>query len=107
MERKQFSYGGLVKAATVLSFDDANTYIGESDAEKIVSLEDVVSLSPTSRSVNNRYFWCLEYRLGDHTEVEEFRTNATLWNRNFARFHARLCEANPDAVKTPCRWWTA
>ena len=107
MERKQFSYNGLIKQTTVLSFDETSVYIGEGGGEKAVPLADVVSLARTNNSLGNRYFWRLEYRIGEATEVENFRTNATFWNRNFRDFHSRLSEANPAAVKTPYRWWSS
>lgn len=105
MERKQFSFNGLIKRTTVLSFNETSVFIGEGNDQKTVPLADIVSLSKSGSALNHRYFWQLEYRVGEATEVEKFRTNATLWNRNFFRFHTRLSEVNPAAVKTPCRWW--
>ena len=105
METKQISLDGLVKRTTVLSFDEQAVYIGEGSGQRRVALEDVVSLSKTSNALNNRYFWRLEYRYKEAVEVEEFRTNATVWNRSFSDFHARLSKANPAAVKTRYRWW--
>jgi hypothetical protein len=55
--------------------------------------------------LNSRYFWRLDYRSGHGVESVEFRTNTTIWNRSFRRFHELLSEANPSAVKTPWRWW--
>ena len=105
MDRKKFSLDGLIKKTTVFSFDEMNVYIGEGDAKRTVPFADVVSLSRTNNSLNNRYFWRLEYRINDANEVAQFRTNTTLWNRNFPQFHARLSEANPAAVMRRLRWW--
>ena len=105
MERKQISLDGLMKQTTAISFDESHVYIEDGGDEKAVAFADVLTLLRTSNAVNNRYFWRLEYQIGEATEVEEFRTNATLWNRNFRHFHARLNEANPAAIATPYRWW--
>ena len=105
MDKKKFSLDGLIKKTTVFSFDEMNVYIGEGDAQRTVPFADVLSLSRTNNSLNNRYFWRLEYRLEGVIEVEKFRTNTTLWNRNFPNFHTLLSEINPDAVKTAYRWW--
>jgi hypothetical protein len=106
MARKQFSLGGMVKELTVFSFDDSNLYVGEGPEARVVPLEQVVSLEQTTRTVNNRYFWRIEYQWNGTTEAVEFRTNATLWNRTFAQFHTRLSQTNPGAVRSPCQWWT-
>ena len=105
MERKQISLDGLIKRTTVLSFDDTSVYIDKGGAQRAVPFADVVSLFKTSNALNNRYFWRLEYRVEGATEIEKFRTNATIWNRSFHHFHARLSEVNPAAIKSPCRWW--
>ena len=105
MERKQISFDGVIKQTTVISFDESHVYIEDDGDEKAVAFADVLTLSRTSNAVNNRYFWLLEYRIDEATEVEKFRTNATLWNRNFRQFHARLSKAKPAAVTSPYRWW--
>ncbi len=103
--KRQISLDGIIKQAELLQFDDKAVYIGRGDKPRIVSLEDIVSMSKTSTALNNRYFWELVFRVEESKESVKFRPNNTIWNRNFPQFHALLSKVNPEAIKTPYHWW--
>ena len=106
MDKKQISLDGLARKTTLVCFDDAGVYIVKEGAEQFVPFADVLTLSKTHTALNNRYFWRLEYRVGEAAAAVEFRPNTTLWNRNFKDFHSRLSEVRPEAIRSPYRWWS-
>lgn len=105
--KRQISFDGMMTQTELVQFDDTAVYIGRGDAPRVVPFAHILSLAKTGTKLNNRYFWELAFHTAETTEKRwiQFRPNNTLWNRNFWQFHALLSEINPQAVKTPYRWW--
>ncbi len=55
--KRQISLDGIIKQTELLQFDENVVYIGRNDKQRIINIEDILSLSKTSTSLNNRYFW--------------------------------------------------
>ena len=105
--KRQISFDGMLTQTELVQFDDTAVYIGRGDAPRVVPFAHILSLAKTGTKINNRYFWELAFHTAETTEKRwiQFRPNNTLWNRNFWQFHALLSEVNPQAIKTPHRWW--
>ena len=105
MGKIQISMDGILKQTELIQFDSDAIYIGRGDEQRSIKLEDINILERTSTMLNNKYFWHLVFTENGSRRSIEFRPNNTLWNRNFPKFHALLTKVNPNAVKTPYRWW--
>lgn len=90
-----------------LYFDDGYLYaVNKMGQCAVFDLKNITDLRRTSIQISNRPVWQIII-VEDNGSIVNFKFlhNYTIWNKDFADFHARVRHINPKSVKSQWSLW--